>query len=90
MNQQKMMHLLMTHSGLLTKMIVEHLVNAYDTKICKHVETSHGNPDNNLDVAELFPPYNQNLAETTLLDERLFNLKIWSRKIYFLMKKIHF
>ena len=44
--------------------------------------------DNDLDVAELFPYYNENLAETTPLDEILFNLKIWSRKIYYLMSYI--
>ena len=37
-----------------------------------------------LDIAELFC-YNENLTKQHPLDEKPFNLKIWSCKIYFLM-----
>ena len=45
----------------------------------------HSNqPTHSHRFAELFH-YNEILAENTPLDERPLNLKIWSRKIYFLM-----
>ena len=62
----------------------------------EHVETMHGGAfgqreryENLLNmwkprmvIAQLLPYYNENLAETTPLDERILNLKISSRKIY--------